>query len=403
MGLSNRQEVINMDDKMTSGEIAKKAGVSQKAVRLYDEKGLLKPTDYSDGNYRLYDKEALQVLEKIVALKRIGFSLEEIRDNLTSGDAKDIEEALRMQLAVMEEKRYKIEMVIDAIKRTLAQKEDALDWDDVARIVQNVTLDQAADLAHWKSLQRTISEDWYVQLFRTMDFRAGEKVLDLGCGFSKIWRNNWDIIPEGTKIYAYDLPGSWAEDFEKFIAENKGALPANVAFDLVYADLDKAASWEKIDNEQKYDRIIAHYIDNEVRNIEAIVERASKVLDKGGFFSINGPEVTVWDLFLKNALKEAGIEENFLDEKMAAHKAEHDEYIKMLEKYFKKVETVELHNSFRFVDVDDIFECFQRRNEAQSKFFSANEKKIKEYFAERLAKDGEIIITTNSHFQHCYI
>lgn len=29
-----------MDKKMTSGEIAKKAGISQKAVRLYDEKGL---------------------------------------------------------------------------------------------------------------------------------------------------------------------------------------------------------------------------------------------------------------------------------------------------------------------------------------------------------------------------
>ena len=86
------------DKKMTSGEIAKKAGVSQKAVRLYDEKGLLKPTGYSEGNYRLYDKEALQVLEKIVALKQIGFSLEEIRDNLVAGDAVDIEEALRIQL-----------------------------------------------------------------------------------------------------------------------------------------------------------------------------------------------------------------------------------------------------------------------------------------------------------------
>ena len=64
-----------MEKKMTSGEIAKKAGVSQKAVRLYDEKGLLKPSDYSEGNYRLYDREALQVLEKIVALKQIGFSL----------------------------------------------------------------------------------------------------------------------------------------------------------------------------------------------------------------------------------------------------------------------------------------------------------------------------------------
>ena len=47
-----------MSEKMTSGEIAKKAGVSQKAVRFYDEKGLLKPSGYSEGSYRLYDKEA---------------------------------------------------------------------------------------------------------------------------------------------------------------------------------------------------------------------------------------------------------------------------------------------------------------------------------------------------------
>ena len=47
-----------MKDKMTTGEIAKKAGISQKAVRLYDEKGLLKPSDYSEGNYRLYDNES---------------------------------------------------------------------------------------------------------------------------------------------------------------------------------------------------------------------------------------------------------------------------------------------------------------------------------------------------------
>lgn len=130
-----------MDKKMTSGEIAKKAGVSQKAVRLYDEKGLLKPTDYSEGNYRLYDKAALQVLEKIVALKQIGFSLEEIRDNLIAGEAVDIEEALRLQLKVMEEKRYQIDKVIDSINRTLERKDTKLDWDDVAEMVQSISLD----------------------------------------------------------------------------------------------------------------------------------------------------------------------------------------------------------------------------------------------------------------------
>lgn len=392
-----------MNDKMTSGEIAKKAGVSQKAVRLYDEKGLLKPTEYSDGNYRLYDKEALQILEKIVALKQIGFSLEEIRDNLTSGDAVDIRDALKMQLAIMEEKRYKIEMVIDAINRTLAQKEESLDWDDVANIVQSVTLDQTADLAHWKALQHTVSEDWYVQIFRSMDFAAGNKVLDLGCGFSKIWRNNWNIIPEGTKIYAYDIPGSWAEDFEKYIKENEGSLPKDVAIDLVYADLDKAASWEKIDSEQKYDRIIAHYVFDEVKNIEVIVEKASKVLSKDGFFSINGPDVTTWDIFFKSAMSEAGIEADFIDERIAENLAERDAYIEMVGKYFTKIETIELHSSFRFDEADDIMEFLKRRYEVQSKFFSVNEKKIKEYFAGRIAKDGEILITTDSHFLHCSI
>ena len=65
-----------MKEQMTSGEIANKAGVSQKALRIYDEKGLLKPVGYSEGNYRLYDKGSLLILEKIIALKHVGFSLE---------------------------------------------------------------------------------------------------------------------------------------------------------------------------------------------------------------------------------------------------------------------------------------------------------------------------------------
>ena len=52
-----------MKEKMTSGEIAKQAGVSQKALRVYDEKGLLKPVGQTEGNYKLYDKNSLIILE----------------------------------------------------------------------------------------------------------------------------------------------------------------------------------------------------------------------------------------------------------------------------------------------------------------------------------------------------
>ena len=98
----------------------KKVGISQKAIRLYDEKGLLKPADYSEGNYRLYDKESILVLEKIIALKHIGFTLEEIYDNLVVGKNMDIVESLNQQLEIMEQKKAEIQKTIDCIKGVLA-------------------------------------------------------------------------------------------------------------------------------------------------------------------------------------------------------------------------------------------------------------------------------------------
>ena len=391
-----------MDKKMTSGEIAKKAGVSQKAVRLYDEKGLLKPTEYSEGNYRLYDKEALAILEKIVALKQIGFSLEEIRDNLVAGDARDIEEALRMQLAVMEEKRYRIDMVINAINRTLAQKNESLDWDDVAGIVQSVTIDQNADRGHWLALQHTVpGEDWYVKVFGSLELGSGEKVLDLGCGYSKLWRNNWKDIPCGTKVYAYDIPGSWAEDFEKYLKENEAELPEDVSIGLVFEDIEKEPAWELIGRDKTYSRIVAHYVYSELKDPEAVIAKAAGVLDKDGFFSLNGPDVSTWNFFFKEAMKEAGIDAPFIDEVIAAQEKERDSFRAMAGKYFARIDVVELQSSFRYDKADDLLLRMKDDYEGQDKFFAKYQDKIREYFAGKIGEKGELIVTADSHFLHC--
>ena len=139
-----------MDKKMTSGEIAKKTGVSQKAIRLYDEKGLLKPTDYTEGNYRLYDKEALSVLEKIIALKQIGFSLEEIHQNLSEDSEVDITETLNRQLDILIGKRYEIEKAIASIKSVLLRESEP-DWDSVADIVKMMQMNHEADQHHYNA------------------------------------------------------------------------------------------------------------------------------------------------------------------------------------------------------------------------------------------------------------
>ncbi|MEE3351553.1 MAG: MerR family transcriptional regulator [Saccharofermentanaceae bacterium] len=390
------------DGKMTSGEIAKKAGVSQKAIRLYDEKGLLKPAGYSEGNYRLYDEASLQVLEKIVALKQIGFSLEEIRDNIVSGDAKDIREALEIQLKVMEEKRYRTDMVIDAIKRTLAQSDESPDWDDVASIVQSVTIDQSADRHHMMAVRHTLpGMDWYVTIFRSLQLKKEEKVLDLGCGFSKLWRNNWKDIPEGAEIYAYDVHGSWADDFEKFISGNERELPAGVRIDLTFGDLEKDATWEKIEKEKKYSRIVAHYLFYELKDPEALVARAGKVLAEDGICSMNGPDISPWNLYFQEAMKEAGIDAPFIKTSISEQKKARDAFRSMVSKHFKKVEIRPLQNSLSFDSADDIFLRMKDQFDGQEKFFLKNGDKIKAFFEKKLEQEGELILTIEYSFLHC--
>lgn len=391
-----------MDEKMTSGEIAKKAGVSQKAVRLYDEKGLLKPSGYSDGNYRLYDKEALQILEKIVALKQIGFSLEEIRDNLTSGDAKNIEEALRIQLKVMEEKRYRTEMVIDAINRTLARQDGSLDWDDVANIVQSVSLDQEADRNHWGYINHALpGEDWYVTVYDSLDFSRDQKVLDLGCGYSKLWRNNWERIPEGIKISAYDIRGSWADDFEAFLQDNRSSLPEGVDIDLTFSDIEKDRTWDKISSAKPYDRIIAHYVWSELKDPEALMSRASEVLAPGGVFSVNGPASPSFMIYFGEAMKDAGIDAPFIDEILADKARARDEFIATAERHFAKVSEVELPSSFRYDDALDLLNKMKDLFEGQGKFFEKNQDKILSYFDGKIKPSGELVIKTTGYFLHC--
>ena len=60
------------------GQIAQRSGVSAKALRLYEQRGLLKPSAHSEAGYRLYGPDALRRLMQIVVLKRSGFGLAEI-------------------------------------------------------------------------------------------------------------------------------------------------------------------------------------------------------------------------------------------------------------------------------------------------------------------------------------
>lgn len=64
------------------GKAAAAAGVSAKAVRLYEAKGLLPPAPRTEAGYRLYTDHDIDTLRFIRQAKALGLSLTEIRDVL---------------------------------------------------------------------------------------------------------------------------------------------------------------------------------------------------------------------------------------------------------------------------------------------------------------------------------
>lgn len=68
------------------GRLAERTGLSIRTLHYYDEIGLLKPSQRTESGHRLYDKEDVVRLGKIISLRALDFSLEEIGECLDGAE-----------------------------------------------------------------------------------------------------------------------------------------------------------------------------------------------------------------------------------------------------------------------------------------------------------------------------
>jgi MerR family transcriptional regulator, copper efflux regulator len=64
---------------LTIGQAAAAAGLTRKAIRVYETKGLLAPADRSPTGYRLYDQRHVELLTFIRRARTLGLHLDDIR------------------------------------------------------------------------------------------------------------------------------------------------------------------------------------------------------------------------------------------------------------------------------------------------------------------------------------
>ena len=136
---------ITLKRRYRTGQFAALASVSVRTLRYYDQIGLLCPREHTDAGYRLYTDEDLVTLQHILALRFLGFSLDEIRVCIQRGP-RQLAEVLAQQRAMMEEKRTRLEAVIRAIRQTEALLESGrCDWEAIARVIEVIRMEQKND------------------------------------------------------------------------------------------------------------------------------------------------------------------------------------------------------------------------------------------------------------------
>ena len=85
-----------MDDLYTVNQLAEELGITPRTLRFYEAKGLLSPQRV--GNNRVYSKRDRARLKLILRGKRLGFSLEEIKEYL---DLYNVDPAQQEQMRVL--------------------------------------------------------------------------------------------------------------------------------------------------------------------------------------------------------------------------------------------------------------------------------------------------------------
>jgi DNA-binding transcriptional MerR regulator len=111
----------------SSGDLARATGNTVRTIRFYEEQGLLRPAEVSEGGHRRYTEEDLEKLRLIADLREVGLPLSEIRAvlDLRAGCATAAEFALRFQEVLLAHIRA-AERRLDRLRRVKRELCEAL-------------------------------------------------------------------------------------------------------------------------------------------------------------------------------------------------------------------------------------------------------------------------------------
>jgi len=189
--------------KLTISEFGRRANVSVRTLRFYDEVGILTPSNYNEAGHRLYGLEELSKLQQIQSLKFIEYSLQDIKGLLTSekDTLDDFKDSLTLQLQLLENKRKEVDQAISAVKRTqtITESGHPITWTLLSSILfQEEHMDDQLQWAK-ENLSEEIAES-FIDVPSSDWERWDKEMLDISTEVKRLIKNN--IPPNSSEAFA---------------------------------------------------------------------------------------------------------------------------------------------------------------------------------------------------------
>lgn len=275
---------MNRKGKYSSGEFAEKAHVTLRTIRYYDKMNLLKPSMHTEAGARLYSDQDFAKLQQILLFKYLGFSLEEIREmTLASADPHFLNESLKIQKRLLQERQEELQSMILAVDQTSAalEQKHEIDWEQMLNLIHLTDMEtelrtqyqNATNINARIALHRDFSvnpEGWFPWLFRQMPLKPGMRVLELGCGNGALWLENLSHIPSEISILLSDSSEGMVREVQHKLSEDR-------RFSFQTIDMDQIPY-----PDQSFDLVIANHVLFYSADLEHTLKEIRRVLKPEG-------------------------------------------------------------------------------------------------------------------------
>lgn len=378
----------------STGQFAKLANVTERTIRYYDKIGLLKPSFVMENGYRRYTQSDVLKLQKILSLKHMGFSLEEIYPMVSK--EQNIKESFSMQIDLLDSQIKHLQVIRDSMDSFVQNVDEKnIDWNQIISLLQMFDLESSI-VEQYKNSNNlnvrislhdqfsTNKTGWFNWLFKQIDFSEVNRLLEIGCGNGKLWENrNTDL--RNREIFLSDISEGMVHEVRKKLGKD---------YNCIVADCQAIPF-----KDGYFDAVIANHVLFYIQSLDKGLSEICRVLkDNGTFYCSTYGKKHMKEIteLVQSFDSKVELSQNSLFDIFGIENGE-----TILKKYFKSVQFIQYEDSL-IVDqaqplVDYIMSCHGNQNEILGPKIS----KFKEYIESMISKNVSITITKQAGLFIC--